>query len=493
FFLQDDTRIPLVDILNKEDSLLTNAFSLYPISSVERMFSVHYYYATIEYKKYSLKADTAGNMMMEACQELPNALLDEDIVQIGCDLVRGDDQSILDSQKNLIKYRRTTRYRPINHYQYRNWRYFDTNNLYNDETTEPHHHVGLFKYLSREFRRATDQATKEINKKYAPKRYKLRTIINGFVKNDPIFGNDYIIDGKFVDVKHTSAALYERVRIFQPIQNGYTVKPSKNDASELINIVVPISDVTQRCYDYLEMFEKIYSRDDKLRLVLVIFGKNDVHDIEEKINEIRQTTPKVNIVIVKGKGNFSRAQALDQGMMTLEKNDLAFLCDVDMEVNITFFDRCRKNTNQGKMVYYPEVFKMYNSRFLNPDKNARRKHSRFRGHWGGYAFGMLCIYKSDYTKVGGLNTKMMGWGGEDVDLFQKVLKSRIEVLRAPDVGLIHRWHKRSCSKASLTENNYKQCLSSRAEALGDKRPLGHFLYLLQDMYPDLKQKLQIPV
>lgn len=457
------------------------------------MYSLHYYYSTIEYKKYSLKADSAAKMMMEACQELPQNLLRDDTVQIGCDLVRADDASILDDQKHLIKYRRTTRFRPINHFQYRNWRYFDTNKVYTDDTTETHRHVGLYKYFSREFKRATDQATKEVNKKHAPRRLKFRSLINGYVKNDPLFGNDYIIDGKFVDVKRTKEAIYERVRVFQPLQNSYVLKPSKNDVSERVNIIVPISDVTQRCYDYLDMFEKTIARDEKLRLVLVVFGDEDVKDIREKVSEVRHTSPKADIVIVKGKGNFSRSQALDQGMMTLDKTDLAFLCDVDMEVNISFFDRCRRNTIQGKMVYYPEVFKMYNSRFLNPDKNARRKLSRSRGHWGNYAFGMLCIYKSDYNKVGGLNTKMMGWGGEDVDLFEKVLKSRIEVLRAPDTGLIHRWHKRSCSKKSLTENNYKQCLSSRAEALGDKRQLGHFLYLLQETYPDLRQKLQIPV
>lgn len=42
------------------------------------------------------------------------------------------------------------------------------------------------------------------------------------------------------------------------------------------------------------------------------------------------------------------------------------------------------------------------------------------GYWRAFGFGIVAMYKSDLKAVGGLDTSILGWGGEDVDLYEKV-------------------------------------------------------------------------
>ena len=51
----------------------------------------------------------------------------------------------------------------------------------------------------------------------------------------------------------------------------------------------------------------------------------------------------------------------------------------------------------------------------------------FTGHWRNYGFGMACMYNIDYHSVGGFNTNIVGWGGEDVDLYKKHVRSPLQV------------------------------------------------------------------
>ena len=85
------------------------------------------------------------------------------------------------------------------------------------------------------------------------------------------------------------------------------------------------------------------------------------------------------------------------------------------------------------------------------------------------------MYKSDYTLVGGMDTAVQGWGDEDVQFFQKVIRRRLDVLRAPDPALSHRWHEKQCPK-SLTSSQYKHCLSSQRENLADRKELAAYIY-----------------
>lgn len=53
---------------------------------------------------------------------------------------------------------------------------------------------------------------------------------------------------------------------------------------------------------------------------------------------------------------------------------------------------------------------------------------------------------------------------EDVDLFEKCVRSPLRVLRAPDPGLVHIYHTVRCAD-SMPEAQYTMCIGSKAASL----------------------------
>jgi len=67
-----------------------------------------------------------------------------------------------------------------------------------------------------------------------------------------------------------------------------------------------------------------------------------------------------------------------------------------------------------------------------------------RGFWQLDGYGIMSIYKADWDRFGGMNTKdfQHKWGGEDWDLLDRVLMLPIEVERIRHPGLYHHNHPR---------------------------------------------------
>ena len=367
-------------------------------------------------------------------------------------------------------------YAPVSKYDISTWQYFDSLAVYNDETTIPSYWFNVRKDWKKEIQSIMNQVLLEARAHTGRRLLKFRKIINGYARHNPFRGMEYIVDAEYSEGRRL---LRTRTSIVRPLGKNYITLEDNDDKKTQINFITPISNVNERFREFMSMYESCcLKQDNSLHLVLVVYGEQDIAFVKEVINPYLKKYKKAQITVMEGTGVFSRGRALHLGMSTLSPEELAFHCDVDMTIQTQFLQRCRKNAIRGRRVYYPEFFKLYNLDYVYFNRVRPKKIplKRQHGHWASYSFGMLCIYKSDYDEVGGMDTTIIGWGEEDVKFYEMVLKKKhLEVFRAPDVGLTHRWHEKNCP-SSLSEEQKKHCISSRGENLADRIQLANYIY-----------------
>jgi hypothetical protein len=321
---------------------------------------------------------------------------------------------------------------------------------------------------------------------------------NVYLRSLGITGKEYILDMELVGreggrVDKERGVMKKRASIFIPhLNNLVQIEIKDNPPVECtVEFVIPLSGVNDRLYVFLNMYEELCLKmQDQCNLNLVVYGDRDCKVIGKRLDHLRGMYPNVGLRLITGHGKFSRGRALELGMATLSPNDLVFVCDVDMALSSDFLQRCRRNTVQGQSAYYPQFFKYYNMQYVYHFSRMPwgKSISRHHGHWATYSYGMLCIYKSDYDTTGGYNFKIEGWGGEDVDFALRVLRSDVEIMRAPDPALSHRYHDKVCS-TDLTPRQFAQCISSRSEDLADRTRLAEHIFYLEEKCKIKKWKL----
>ena len=369
------------------------------------------------------------------------------------------------------------KYHVTSKFDLHSWQYFDKTAIFRDDGVNMVYWRHADHHTDAEIEAALQIATDLVGREVG-KTVKMQELTSGYLRHNPTRGYEYIIDASYVDTcSNCVAKPFSRRVSFVQVPSEPVALPDVATSNRVVNIVIPISNVNKRFSEFMDNFEEAFlTHEDAVHLVLVVY-QEDTHELEETLKHYRSQYKSARISLLHGKGTFSRGRALHRGISHLENNDLAFICDVDITIERLFMDRCRRNTIQGQRVFYPVVFKQYNPRYTRARnlKSGKASINRKNGHWFYYSYGMLCIYKSDYTAVGGLDIQIEGWGLEDVLLYEAVLKAQLEVLKVPDPGLTHRWHESHCPD-SLSKKQHSDCLGSLYEGLADKKELAQYIY-----------------
>lgn len=457
--------------------------SYHPVPSLEAMRRLHLHYKQIQFTSLLDKLHLVQKQLVEVCSSSvrtsslsysdpsPSPSL-TDCVPTVCP---GDEKRYTDSYPNAgVVSSLSSPYLPTTIYDYQPWVYFDSMTLYTGQQADPSYRLKIKKNWRQELQKALTKAVQKTSEHHG-RPLKFKRLVNGWVRHSPFLGNEYIIDLLLMDGGRK--VFSKRVNLVRPLGTNYITRKDNADSDTFINMVVPLTKVNQRFKEFMVMYEElVLIANERVNLILSVYGEEDVRFVSNVVESYHSKYPSAHMAIVEGKGQFSRSKALHTAITHLESDQLIFVCDVDMKVTPPFLERCRRNTIQGKRVYYPEFFKLYNMDYVYWNQ-PRPKHvslKRANGHWAYYSFGMLCIYKSDYLAVGGMDTNIEGWGEEDVQFFSKVIRSRLDVLRAPDKSLSHRWHEKHCAK-NLSSKQYKHCLSSQQENLADRKELARYI------------------
>lgn len=466
------------DSLWQTNSPFSHAFSIFPVVYVEQMNILHYYVTSLEMKRFKARENHLRKMVLASCEALTDYAFDHPIVKKDCETVAKDDAATMAPFKITPKEndspKRHKRRPPT-------WKYFDKTFVYSPEKTHPSILLSDDHYTSLAVKQMLSLAEGIIREKYTSE-FQLQELVNGYFRQDIYRGNEYIIDAVY---NNTDQVISERVSFVHPFAQNILVQPSKNIVQETVNLIVPVSNSNKKCNHFINTFiRKSVENYEDARLILVVYKRADYEKIFKKVKQLKKQFQGAKITVIRGKGRFSRAKALHQGMSILKNSDLAFFCDVDLLIDNQFYNRCRRNTVRGKQVYLPTVIKFYSPKFGGPTKYVYPLYRQL-GHWAYYSYGSVCIYKSDYITVGGLNIRMRGWGGEDMDFFKRIKQKGLNMFRAPDTGLSHQWHERDCSSKSVRRDMRSECLFSKFEALGDKRNLAKFIFNFTTKHPEI--------
>ena len=324
----------------------------------------------------------------------------------------------------------------------------------------------------------------------------VRNVKYGYRREHPFHGVQYIAHLSFTNCRRTvmkrkqiSNKIHERLlHVQKPFGNILYQRQPSYGTNPTIHVVIPLQGRIEPFRRFMKNFEEVcLRRFEQVKLSVVYFPAMSPPDEHRAIAMEYQTKyPLLNTYWLEVSGEFSRGVGLTLGAQNFQRDALLLFCDVDLVFNKEFLQRCRLNSVLGKQAYFPIMFSLFNPGITYPQNKKPQtfyKINKEAGYWRRYSFGPVCIYNNDFIAVGGFNLSIRGWGLEDIEFYEKVVKhDEISVFRARDPGLIHVYHNVTCD-SNLTASQYNSCLGSKATNFASQKSLVRALLSTNALFP----------
>lgn len=275
------------------------------------------------------------------------------------------------------------------------------------------------------------------------------------------------------------------------VQDGPPVKRRPDGRAKTVHFVLPLFNRLATFARFVDNYESVcLANGERVTLTVVPFGKTTADGAAAAVAQLAARYPDARLTVLPDpSGPFARAAALHAGAVHAAgppPDDLLFFVDVDMLWTAATLDRVRLNTVRGRTAYFPIVYSEYDPVVVYGRAAGSPNHflvNQDTGYWRQYGFGIVSAYATDLTAAGGLDTSIRGWGNEDVDLYEKFVRSRTaaaaSVFRAADPDLVHVYHPVECD-AGLPEPKARMCANTRFETYGNVDQFANIIYRNRD-------------
>lgn len=269
-------------------------------------------------------------------------------------------------------------------------------------------------------------------------------------------------------INNTETGQVSRTRRVVTVSSGYgrpcEVSFTRPREMVKIHVLLAYSNRPHRLAAFLNMFAD-YFKAAKTDLVKVVVSttKEEKNFVAKAAKEREELTPaRFAIITSSGDelGNFSRAVAMREAANTVPEDEVIFMSDADLSIGGNFLQNCRVNIVKGYQVWFPIMFSLY---------PYGKSLSSKDGLWRRSSYGMACMYKGDFSKVGGFGgneeTDFTGWGSEDVFIYNQFRDNeKYAVLRTLEPGLQHNWHGKDCER----NEHYENCMRTVYMTIGSQ-------------------------
>jgi chondroitin sulfate synthase len=333
-----------------------------------------------------------------------------------------------------------TSFKPKTVYDVLRYDYFNKSQIFNNFDDDPR--IWLLHHQSDDVKDLVSQVTALYNKASPIKNWRFGQLLNGYRRFDPLRGEEYILDIELVTVlkvnkRHQTVTNSIRFEAVKPFANLRLLSNTLYSNQQTIYFVLPLTQFGERFRKFVQnLIDAGWSKSGESVCLLIVWfttkgSELEVDGLKQFIIDVQRSHPQANIQLMEAAGEFSRGLGLDLASLQLRNDSLLFFCDVDVTFTHAFLQRCRLNSIRGHQVYYPMVFAQYKSSLVHrhaPSGVNDNEINKYTGYWVYYGYGMACMYNEDYRRVGGFDLSIRGWGGEDVDLYTKHVKSDLKVI-----------------------------------------------------------------
>lgn len=269
---------------------------------------------------------------------------------------------------------------------------------------------------------------------FKSRKYYVKKVNKVIQKSDPGNGDRFLLD---LELGLVHDQLNRSIRFAQHVyqRNGSDIlcypEGMNWNSSATVYFIVAVKDQGLWVHHFLKQLTiaSLLTGDTNFHVVIADFQSKDINMSEAfSTSLLRSRHTIINLM-----GKFYKTLALNKAAEAVPNAyDILFVFDLHIDVPADIMDSVRKNTIAGRMVYFPAVGR------LDQGSNS----VEHRGFWQMDGYGLVAMYKSDWIRIGGMNTKdyKYKWGGEDWDLLDRVLMASLEVERNKYPGLYHHYH-----------------------------------------------------